>query len=46
MFHADLVIPDPEFVCVTLTPQDEFMVLASDGLWDVVSGADAVSVVR
>lgn len=46
VFNADLVIPDPEFRSVNLNAQDEFMVLASDGLWDVVSGEDVIPIVR
>lgn len=34
---ADLVIPDPEFHQLEITDKDEFLILASDGLWDVVS---------
>jgi serine/threonine protein phosphatase PrpC len=30
----------------TLSDQDEFVILASDGLWDVVSNADAVALVH
>ena len=43
IFQADLVIPDPELKSVELTSQDEFLILASDGLWDVVSAQDAVA---
>lgn len=41
-FQADLVIPVPELVTAQLTPNDEFLILASDGLWDVVSSDEAV----
>jgi len=37
-----LIIPDPEFERVKLGDQDKFMVLASDGLWDVLSEEDVV----
>ena len=43
---ADLVIPDPEFVVRELGAADEFLVLASDGLWDVVSPLEAVKFIR
>ena len=43
VFNADLVIPVPEVRSKLLTPDDEFLLLASDGLWDVVSGAEAVN---
>ncbi|KAJ1402316.1 phosphatase 2C-like domain-containing protein [Ochromonadaceae sp. CCMP2298] len=46
VFHADLLIPDPEFIRCQLSAGDEFLVLASDGLWDVVSSDEAVSTVR
>ena len=46
IFHADLVIPVPEIVNATITPTDEFLLLASDGLWDVVSGSEAVARAR
>jgi serine/threonine protein phosphatase PrpC len=43
VFEADLVIPMPEIRSKLLAPDDEFLLLASDGLWDVVSGAEAVN---
>ena len=43
VFLGDLVIPVPECKSVTLSPQDEFLIIASDGLWDVVSSTEAVS---
>jgi hypothetical protein len=46
IFSADLVIPNPEFVSYDLIPEDEFMILASDGLWDVVKSQEACSRVR
>jgi len=29
-----------------LTPKDEFVILATDGLWDVLTPAEAVSIAR
>lgn len=46
IFLADLVIPDPEFISMDLTEQDEFIILASDGLWDVVKRHEAVNRVK
>uniref|UniRef100_A0A8C9SUH8 PH domain leucine-rich repeat-containing protein phosphatase 2 n=1 Tax=Scleropages formosus TaxID=113540 RepID=A0A8C9SUH8_SCLFO len=40
------VIPQPHVQTVVLTPQDEFFILGSRGLWDSVSPAEAVEAVR
>ncbi|KAJ8268405.1 hypothetical protein COCON_G00135770 [Conger conger] len=40
------VIPRPHVQTVTLTPQDEFFILGSRGLWDSVSPEEAVEAVR
>ncbi len=40
------VAPTPEVTETTLTPQHDFIILASDGLWDVVSAQYAVELVR
>jgi len=45
-FLADLVIPDPECITVEIQKDIEFIILASDGLWDVVKRPDAVRRVR
>jgi serine/threonine protein phosphatase PrpC len=45
-FKEDLVIPDPEFQTRLLNKDDEFLILASDGLWDVVSPSEAVKHIR
>jgi serine/threonine protein phosphatase PrpC len=45
-FTADPVIPTPDVTEVATTPADEFVIVASDGLWDVVSSRDAVSLAR
>lgn len=39
------VIPDPELNCYKRCATDEFMVLASDGLWDVVQCHEACGLV-
>jgi len=40
------VTAEPELSVVTLQEEDEFVVLATDGLWDVMSSDDAVSYIR
>eukprot|EP00475_Leptophrys_vorax_P000447 TRINITY_DN10246_c0_g1_i1.p1 TRINITY_DN10246_c0_g1~~TRINITY_DN10246_c0_g1_i1.p1 ORF type:complete len:275 (+),score=24.50 TRINITY_DN10246_c0_g1_i1:123-827(+) len=36
------VVAEPEIEEYDVTPEDEFLVLASDGLWDVVKDQDAI----
>ncbi|XP_064150490.1 PH domain leucine-rich repeat-containing protein phosphatase 1 isoform X1 [Loxodonta africana] len=40
------VVPRPHVQSVTLTPQDEFFILGSKGLWDSLSIEEAVEAVR
>mmetsp|Transcript_14692 Transcript_14692/g.36607 ORF Transcript_14692/g.36607 Transcript_14692/m.36607 type:complete len:289 (-) Transcript_14692:520-1386(-) len=40
------VISTPELCEEQLTPDDEFIILASDGLWDVLSNQDATGLIR
>lgn len=40
------VIPTPDIRDEVLTSDDDCLILASDGLWDVVSNQDAVALVR
>ena len=40
------VIPDPEVTETDRTPTDDCLILASDGLWDVVSNETAAAVAR
>ena len=40
------VVAVPEIQDEALQPGDEFIVMASDGLWDVLSYQDAISLVR
>ncbi|KAK9358975.1 phosphatase 2C-like domain-containing protein [Lipomyces starkeyi] len=41
-----LVISHPYTTETYLTPEDEFVILACDGLWDVCSDQDAVDIIR
>lgn len=45
-FSADPVIPTPDVTALATSDRDEFVVVASDGLWDVVPSRDAVRVAR
>ncbi|GAV74091.1 PP2C domain-containing protein, partial [Cephalotus follicularis] len=36
----------PEITETILSAEDEFLVMASDGLWDVVSNAEVVNIMR
>jgi serine/threonine protein phosphatase PrpC len=44
--YRGLVIPDPEIRSTTLTKKDEFLILACDGVWDVVTNDGAVKIVQ
>ncbi|KAA8589360.1 hypothetical protein FQN60_012725, partial [Etheostoma spectabile] len=45
-FLCPSVTPRPYVSTVTLTPQDEFFLLGSRGLWDMLSPSEAVEAVR
>lgn len=40
------LIAEPELNQATLTPEDEFLIIGCDGIWDVLSSQQAVSIVR
>lgn len=40
------VIPNPDITKFTIQPTDEFMILASDGLWDVIKPNEMIDIVR
>ena len=42
-FAADLVIPDPEVTIYDISVNDDFFIIASDGLWDVITCEDAIA---
>lgn len=44
--HQQIIIPTPEVEVVQRSPKDEFMILACDGVWDVLSSDAAVDKVR
>lgn len=39
------VTSEPECTIVDLTPQDKFIILASDGVWEFISSQEAVDIV-
>lgn len=45
-FLCPSVTPRPDVSTVTLTPQDEFFLLGSRGLWEMLSPGEAVEAVR
>ncbi|KAB1223001.1 Protein kinase and PP2C-like domain-containing protein [Morella rubra] len=40
------VTAEPEITEIELSAEDEFLVMASDGLWDVVNNTDVVNIIR
>ena len=38
--------PKPDTATYDITPDDQFLLIASDGLWDVLSSDDAAAFVR
>lgn len=40
------VTAEPEITETILSADDEYLVMASDGLWDVVSNSDVISIIR
>ena len=45
-FSSDPLTAAPEVTGVVLCPGDEFLIIASDGLWDVLSSQEAVNFTR
>ncbi|KAH3663540.1 hypothetical protein OGAPHI_004941 [Ogataea philodendri] len=46
VYMKSLVIGAPYTTCTELSEQDEFLILACDGLWDVCSDQEAVDLVK
>ena len=44
--EEQMVTANPELKQIQLTPQDEFIILACDGVWDVLTNQEAVDFVR
>ncbi|XP_010423831.1 PREDICTED: probable protein phosphatase 2C 67 isoform X2 [Camelina sativa] len=45
-FTKPILSADPSVTVTRLTPKDEFMILASDGLWEHLSNQEAVDIVH
>ena len=45
-FAADPIIATPDVTELNLTPEDEFIVVATDGLWDTMTSKQVVQCVR
>ncbi|MDR3646283.1 MAG: PP2C family protein-serine/threonine phosphatase [Candidatus Babeliales bacterium] len=43
---APYVISEPEIIEHEISPEDEFIILASDGIWDVITSQNAVDLVN
>ena len=43
---TDVCFRQPEIIAVPVEAGDEFIILATDGLWDVMDSADAVNYVK
>ena len=44
--EAQIITADPDITQTVIEPDDEFMVLACDGIWDVMSNQEVVDFVR
>mmetsp|Transcript_6149 Transcript_6149/g.10668 ORF Transcript_6149/g.10668 Transcript_6149/m.10668 type:complete len:320 (+) Transcript_6149:85-1044(+) len=46
MPSEQIICSTPDVMSIPRTPQDEFIILACDGVWDVITNEDAVKFVR
>ncbi len=44
--HKDQIIATPEYAEITLTNDNHFLIIASDGLWDIMTSIQAVKFVQ
>ncbi|KAK9127212.1 hypothetical protein Syun_016009 [Stephania yunnanensis] len=45
-FHKPILSPDPSISVQKILPHDQFLIFASDGLWEHLSNQDAVDIVH
>ncbi|KAM1050883.1 hypothetical protein ACFX1Q_032552 [Malus domestica] len=45
-FPNPILIPEPEVSVIKLRPEDQFLIFASDGLWEHLSNQEAVDIVN
>lgn len=45
-FHKSILSAEPSIVTHKLSPEDQFVILASDGLWEHLSNQEAVDIVN
>lgn len=45
-FHKPILIAEPTILVHKLHPHDNFLIFASDGLWDLLSNQEAVDIVH
>ena len=44
-FSGDVIVSEPDLCKVVLNDDDDFLIMACDGLWDVITPAEAVKFV-
>lgn len=43
--HLYGVIPDPDIECVSITHEDKFLIIASDGVWEFLTNQQVAEIV-